>query len=238
MKPVIGIFGEIGEDLVCRLKYLYAKAIEKAGGLPILLPYLEDEGTLDAFLSLCDGFLFSGGADIAPERYGAVRSPACGESFRFRDDLEFRALPLALRTQKPILAICRGTQLINAFLGGTLYQDLPTEYKESLIHVQAEPSDSPSHKICILEETPLFRLVGKKEMPGNSFHHQAIKTLGQGLLPMAVAEDGVIEGIFSPSHPYLRGYQWHPERLFEAQEDNALLFRDFVAACSRRPGVE
>lgn len=113
-------------------------------------------------------------------------------------------------------------------LGGTLYQDIPSEIKTTLPHRQTEPKDAPSHEVQLLDGAPLKALTGKNRIPANSFHHQAIKRLGEGLRVMAVADDGVIEAVYHTGDRYLRAYQWHPERLYDSDEDNRLLFDDFI----------
>lgn len=231
MKPIIGIFAEIDEEKKSGVMYPYVSAIEKSGGLPLLIPYVEDEETLDALLALCNGFFFTGGVDIDPHRYGEEIKDTCGELQIHRDDLEFRALKKAMETEKPVLGICRGAQLINIALGGTLYQDLPTELPTEISHRQTEPKFSPAHSVKILADTPLYDLVKKDRMTANSFHHQAVKKLGKGLSLMALADDGVVEAFYQPGERYLRAYQWHPERLFAIDADNRLLFEDFIAHC-------
>ena len=136
-----------------------------------------------------------------------------------------------LAAQKPILVICRGAQLVNVALGGTLYQDIPTEMQTTLLHRQSEPKFSPSHAVRVIEHTPLMELVGKEWLEANSFHHQAIKHLGKGLAVMAVAEDGIIEAVYATGASYLRAYQWHPERLYDTHWQHRLVFDDFINAC-------
>lgn len=231
MRPVIGALAEIYDDLQTRMNATYASAIEHSGGMPLVLPYVEDDGVIEDFVALCDGFLFTGGADVDPACYGEERTPACGESQPNRDALELRVFKSAFRTQKPILGICRGTQLINVALGGTLYQDLPSERPGDVAHRQTEPKNDFSHSVNLLADTPLHRLVGGERMRANSFHHQAIKKLGAGLAVMATADDGVIEAVYLEGEHYLRAYQWHPERLCEEDAPSKLLFDDFIAAC-------
>ena len=231
MKPLIGIFADVDDDRMSGIKFPYVSAIENSGGVPVLIPYVEKDETMDALLSLCHGFLFSGGLDIDPIHYGEERKSTCGEVRKYRDDLELRAFKKVFASQKPILGICRGAQVINIALGGTLYQDIPTEIPSELSHRQTAPQFSPSHSVRVLADTPLGALTQKERMIANSFHHQAVKGLGEGLVPMAYADDGVVEAFYMPSHPYLRAYQWHPERLRATDADNQRIFEDFAAAC-------
>lgn len=231
MKPIIGIFAEVNAERSTTIQNQYIGAITAAGAIPIILPYTNEEPLQEEFISLCDGFLFSGGADIAPERYGEERRAACEEPQLYRDEFEFAMFQKVFSAAKPILAICRGAQLVNVALGGTLYQDLPSESPTQIEHKQKDPELSPSHRVSIASGTPLLELVGCEYMMANSLHHQAIKTLGSGLEVMARADDGIIEAIYYNGEPYIRAYQWHPERICDRDEQNRLIFEDFVAAC-------
>ena len=128
--------------------------------------------------------------------------------------------------------MCRGIQLVNVCFGGTLYQDIPTELDTGMIHKQKEPEDAPSHEVNVLESTPLYELLKSKRVVANSFHHQAIKKLGDGLEIMATADDGIIEAVCFVGERYIRAYQWHPERLYVTDSLNRRLFCDFIEACS------
>jgi len=231
MKPIIGILAEVDNDLTTTVKNTYIKAITASGGAPILLPYTTDDESIDRFIEICDGFLFSGGADIEPERYREPPSPFCGITRPYRDELDFKTFHNVMATYKPILAICRGAQLVNVALGGTLYQDIPSEYKTEMLHRQAEPVTSPSHEVNVIPNTPLYSLTGKTRITANSFHHQAIKKLADGCKIMATADDGIIEAIYLSEKQYLRAYQWHPERLCDINDDNRMIFEDFINVC-------
>ena len=233
MRPIIGILAEIDAERCARVQYTYVSAIEKAGGMPLLLPYITDSEDLERFAAICDGFFFTGGADIDPRRYGEETSPFCGSVCYFRDEVEFNAFNEIIKTDKPILAVCRGAQLVNAALGGTLYQDIPSETDTPIRHRQTADKNKPSHGVNILPDTPLFSLIGKEWMTANSFHHQAIKKLGEGLKVMATADDGIIEAVYHTEKSYLMAYQWHPERLCDTDTDNSLIFSDFIKACKK-----
>jgi putative glutamine amidotransferase len=127
MQPIIGMLAEIDDEKKTAIHHAYVFAIENSGGLPLLFPYIENEQIIDRFTELCDGFLFTGGMDIAPKYYNEKQSPFCGTSQSFRDKFEFRVIKKVLATKKPILCICRGAQLLNVALGGSLYQDIPNE---------------------------------------------------------------------------------------------------------------
>lgn len=228
MKPIIAMLVEIDDDRAAKALNTYVHAIEGAGGLPLIIPYSESEEVIDRYVELCDAFFFTGGRDIDPKYYGEEISAACGEMHHFRDELEFRVFKKAFASGKPILGICRGAQLINVALGGTLYQDIPSELETDMLHRQTEPTMSPSHSVNILPDTPLFDLLGSEKIVANSFHHQAAKRLGDGLEVMAKADDGVIEAFYLKGERYLRAYQWHPERLFDTYTTNRAIFLDFI----------
>ena len=230
-RPIIGITVDIENDGFLSSPHSYFSSVEKSGGLPLIIPFLENDDTIDRLVALCDGFLFSGGNDIAPERYGENKIEQCGEIAPLRDELEFKLLDKLLKTEKPILAVCRGAQLINVAFGGTLIQDIPTESPSSVSHRQTEPKFSHSHSVNVKEGTPLFDLVKKTRIPANSFHHQAIKTLADGLQVMATADDGVIEAVWHTEKRYIRAYQWHPERLFDIDQNSVAIFEDFIKSC-------
>ena len=131
-----------------------------------------------------------------------------------------------------MVAICRGLQLANVALGGTLYQDLPSQFNSKLSHKQTQGKFEPSHCVFVQERTPLFQTVGKNQMVSNSFHHQAIKELAEGLAVMAKTEDGLIEAVYWTRTQYFRAYQWHPERLCDVDLDNQKLFKEFIERAS------
>ena len=230
--PIIGIIASAKDVDDLTSTTTYPKAIEQAGGIPIVLPCGENFEMYDRFIDLCDGFLFTGGCDIHPARYGEEVLPECGNIQDHRDTIELAFFERAIQTDKPMIAICRGIQLINVGLGGTLYQDIPSQTQTTLVHSQTEGRFAPSHSVNIMEKTPLAAMAkGKTRMLANSFHHQAIKDLGRGLEVMARADDGIIEAVYLPSKPYFRAYQWHPERLWQIDEDNLAIFTEFVKAC-------
>ena len=231
MKPIIGITPEIAEDGKVSLNYAYTHAIEAAGGIPLVLPCTEDEGLLDRLAELCHGFAFSGGEDIEPARYGEEKIPQCGAPALRRDACDFAVFRKALATGKPILGICRGGQLINVALGGTLWQDLPSQLPSEIHHVQKEEKFAISHSVAVLPGTPLAAITGKTRIAANSFHHQAAHKLGNGLQVMAQADDGVVEAMYLPGHRFLLALQWHPERICDIDTDARAIFESFISAC-------
>ena len=232
MKPIIAISGAVDNELTITLQNTYTNAIECAGGLPLIIPYTENEESLKSYIDLCDGILFTGGGDIEPKLFGEGKKDFCTNVQKSRDKLELALFKKFFEQKKPIMGICRGAQLINVGLGGTLYQDKPTEIPSEIRHTQIEPKNIPSHTVKILSDTPLMELIGKEKMTANSFHHQAIKALGDGLSVMALADDGIIEAIYYTGKNYISAYQWHPERLIDKDCDNLKLFESFINVCS------
>lgn len=231
MKPIIGMLGEVDNELDTKILNTYVSAIEQSGGIPILLPYVVSDDVIERLVGICDGFFFSGGMDINPIRYGEEKKVTCGENQENRDEFELKIFEKIIKTNKPIIAICRGAQLVNIALGGTLYQDIPTEIETKIQHKQTEPKFATSHDVRVVENTPLSQLVKMDRIHANSFHHQAIKTFGKGLEVMAIADDNIVEAFYLKGDRYLRAYQWHPERLFETDTDNRRIFEDFISVC-------
>ena len=230
-KPLILLFLQSDVSEENKSATIYIRAIEKAGGEPYVLYHGKDGAEIKSALEKCDGFFFTGGADVSPKRYGEAVKESCGPLDEARDAFEFSAFDFAIKTDKPILGICRGMQLINAAMGGTLHQDIPSEIRTDILHRQTAPTFDPWHRVEILRDTPLFNLAGKSGMSANSFHHQCVKTLAPSLREMAKAPDGITEAFYLEGERYLRAYQWHPERLTDSDEDNSLIFSDFIKAC-------
>ncbi len=230
-KPIIGILSGFNGNQDTIGKYTFSHIIEKYGGLPMFFPYLESDDTIIEFASICDGFLFTGGCDVDPKYYGEEASPLCGAPQQSRDKLEFQVFQLAYRDNKPIIGVCRGSQVINVAMGGSLYQDIPSELNTEIAHKQAEPSHLPSHSVGIKKGTPLYELIGEEQIQVNSTHHQCVKKLGKGLEVMAMSQDGVVEATYFTESTYIRAYQWHPELLYKSFDHHGLLFMDFVKAC-------
>lgn len=229
-KPVIGVLPlyDREKDSYWMLP-AYFKGLEAAGALPVMLP-LDGAEDCEALLNFCDGLLFTGGQDVAPALYGEELLPVCKEICPARDLLDASMLQAAMRRKTPILGICRGLQLINAALGGKLWQDLPSQRPTGRNHRMERPYDRAEHPVAL--SGPMAELYGSDELGVNSCHHQGIKTLAPGLRPMAVAEDGLIEAFYHPEQPFLWAVQWHPEFFDPALGPGAAIFRAFVKAAS------
>ena len=209
----------------------YFGGIIEAGGLPVMLPLTRDSADIEQITSMCDGFLFTGGQDVDPKLYSARKTGACGECSPERDIMEELLLKRAMEADKPILGICRGIQFINAALGGTLWQDVPSQFSDSVPHCQKPPYDIPVHEVNIESDSPLYDLLKTDTLPVNSYHHQGICKLSTALLPMAKAPDGLIEAVYAPERKFLWAVQWHPEFSYLKDENSRLIFKEFVAHC-------
>lgn len=210
----------------------YCKAIKGCGAQYKLLQWTTDPLKLDSYIQSCDGFIFTGGDDIAPEKYGESAIPECGKTLSDRDDFEFSFLPLVLEAGKPVLGICRGCQMINVAFGGSLWQDIPTQTSNTLCHSPSpvELIAQRTHEVVVVQNTKLSSILRSNKLIENSMHHQGIKDLGVGLTLSAVSIDGIPEGIELQGHPFFVAVQWHPEWLYP-DEDSTLLFSSFVRAC-------
>ena len=241
-KPVIGITPNYmtarmigGEEGILYTAQGYHTSVLRAGGVPYTLPFAPYDDVLEQLVGMCDGFLFTGGQDVDPSIYGELPWYKLDTLAPQRDTLEVKLLPLILKSGKPLIGHCRGMQMINAALGGTLYQDLPTQYpnfKDLLQHSQTEKALYPTHSVSIRENTLLAACWGA-EAKVNSFHHQAVKDVAPGLTVTATAPDGMIEGLEMKDHPYLQLVQWHPEEMSSQDEGTKKWFEAFIEACRR-----
>ncbi len=209
----------------------YMEGVAQAGGLPLMLPLTAEDAALDQLCALCDGFLLTGGHDVSPALYAQQALPECGDTSPLRDAMELGVLRRAMAHDKPVLGICRGIQFINAALGGTLWQDLPTQHPSNVCHRQKPPYDAPAHTVALVPGSPLQALLGRDTLPVNSYHHQAIRELAAPLEAMAHAQDGLIEAVRHPDRRFLWAVQWHPEFAYRSDPAARAVFRAFVEAC-------
>ena len=219
------------QDLSMRPTYL--KALTAAGALPLILPLsLSPEDCRQLARSL-DGFVFTGGPDPHPFLFGEETHSCCGNVSAQRDSMELSLMKAVMETGKPILGICRGIQILNIGLGGTIYQDLSLRPEKSLNHMQLSLDRSDvCHRLSISNSSLLRKICGET-MDVNSFHHQCINTLGDTLKTAAIAPDGVIEAVESSVFPFAVGVQWHPECMYHVSEPMKNLFLLFVRASKK-----
>ena len=208
-------------------------ALEAVGALPVLLPITDNARTLTALVDRLDGFVFSGGVDVDPLRFGQWQRAECGAISPLRDAHELALARLLIdRGDKPVLGICRGFQVLNIALGGDVYQDLLTDRGgDTMNHRQKQPETYVSHAVTLAPGSMLRDISGTEELMVNSLHHQAVNRLGKGFAQTAAAPDGVIEGAELAGHPFFIGVQWHPERLWWTDEKHLALFRALARAC-------
>ncbi|MDD6155241.1 MAG: gamma-glutamyl-gamma-aminobutyrate hydrolase family protein [Eubacteriales bacterium] len=242
-KPIIGItvnydptdavartcgLGIVGQDF----NYVagdYVMSIEKAGGTPFLIPQIYDFDDLPDMLKLCDGILVSGGHDVDPRFYGE-RNTYSGTLSPDRDAQDIEVTRYGWEHKIPLLGICRGIQIINVAAGGTLYQDVTKELGAPVHFGDSYPRNIGWHSVRIEDESRLADIYGKDQIMVNSYHHQAVRDLGKNLKATAVTEEGIIECLEDTNDSYTVAVQWHPEMMFDSDEQ-AKLFKDFVDAC-------
>ncbi len=219
------------------LRDLIVNAVEAAGGLPVILPLGLRAATLQGALDRLDGVLLAGGGDVDPAHYGAEPHPAIGGVDPVRDTAEITVARWAVASATPLFGICRGAQVLNVALGGTLYRDI-AEHPQALKHTYYPnlPLDFRPHPVQVAEDSRLAQALGQPLVDVNSLHHQAVRGLAPSLRAVAHAPDGLIEAVELPAHPFALAVQWHPECLPAAPEMRRL-FEAFVEAARTRPAV-
>ena len=230
-----GIIGIAGNEthtpkgqVRCDIPYDYVRAVEEAGGIPLVLPQMKNIETeaLDEQLRGVHGVILPGGGDVAPLLWGEEPEPGLGEIFPFLDSFQMALTRRALERNLPLLGICKGLQILNVVQGGTLVQDLAS-FGATVQHTQRAPIGCPSHSV-ILQEGSLLRSLWGERVEVNSFHHQAVREPGRDLRVVARSVDGVIEALEMPGRAFVVGVQWHPEGMVPQNEKMSLLFHRLV----------
>lgn len=238
-KPVIGIAANIlvmnGELLPGAYRaYVnndYVECIEMAGGIPVLLPVLNDQEQVEEQLRITDGLLLSGGYDVAPDLYGEQPGPYQGFTMRQVDTYYIQLIRAADRLKKPLLGICKGCQTLNVAFGGTLYQDINIQVPGSFQHSQKAPRGDATHRVHTEEGSFIQEATGEQVWT-NSFHHQSIKDVAKGFAVTARAEDGIVECVERMEGSFMCGVQWHPEMMAKfGDEGMRNLFCQYVKKC-------
>ena len=216
---LVGLTDQHHDDDHNRVENCYVEALVAAGHVPVIVPCITNDAALAAIVAKLDALVFTGGKDVEPARYRTSRAPKCGKPDLLRDDFEFRLLAAARARRLPIMGVCRGCQLVNVGFGGTLWQDLPSEFPRGtnvVCHGAGEylhPERYPAaHVVKIRPGTRLAAVLGPEDLAVNSHHHQAVKEVAPGFRVTAVSPDGVIEGIESTEYPAFC-VQFHPEAL-------------------------
>jgi putative glutamine amidotransferase len=209
----------------------YTEAISIAGGLPVLIPLNLSNDELDGLLYRLDGILFTGGYDIDPHKYGGHSHPSVERIDKSRDEVEMHLIQSLIKSDKSFLGICRGLQVINVAMGGSLYEHIPDQAPGDIIHDNHHlPRNFLAHKVTIKTKNHLSEIIASSEVLVNSLHHQGVRNLANALLPAAYAPDGLIEAFELPGHPFGLAVQWHPEELLE-HEVMLRLFQAFIRSC-------
>lgn len=202
----------------------YIQAVKSAGGLPIILPMVKSKAAIREYVELCDGFLFCGGGDITPLLFGQEPMNGIGKTDITLDLFQIRLMKQVLEAEKPVLAICRGMQVLNVACGGTIYQDLNETDFETINHMQTSLSRKDiSHKVSFVLKSHMHRMLGPFAYT-NSFHHQAIERVGKDLIVTGTTGDDIVEAIEMPSHSFVLGVQWHPESMIDSAPNMKQLF--------------
>ena len=234
-------FGDISMSLSAR----YTHSILAGGGLPVALPAATNPEVIAEYVRRSDGVLLTGGDDVNPQLYtrqlATKLAKTVGPNDRTRDLYELMLIEEVFRQRKPLLAICRGHQLLNVALGGTLIVDIPTQVPEAINHDRSDAKNELVHEVKLTPHSMLARITGKRSLMVNSSHHQAVARVAGALRVTARSSDGVVEGLeFAPSAmgwlPYLVAVQYHPERLTDRYEEHLDLFRSFTRVCAQHRG--
>jgi len=236
--PIIGITGYADQSVrppnieTFAVTRTYVQAVSLGGGAAVVIPPHLDEAALRGAFDAIDGVILSGGGDIHPSLFGEPDGGLLWRVDRKRDRAELALARWALDEGRPVLAICRGIQVLNVAAGGTLVQDIPTEVPDALTHsaIAGRPTADIVHTVHVDEGNRLAALIGPGEVGVNSAHHQAAKAVGEGLVVTAHAPDGVIEGLEAPDHPFCIGVQWHPEAMVETSPAMRRLFTSLIQA--------
>lgn len=234
MKPLIGVTCSMESD---RSYYMTKndniRAIVKAGGIPLVLPYLSQNTDIDQMAEQIDGLYATGGYDIDPTIFGEEPHQKLGTIIPERDYFEIELTKKILSMDKPILGICRGSQILNLAAGGDMYQDIYAQKNEEILqHTQKSPRDHGSHFVKVRKASLLHRLTHQEKIKVNSFHHQANRSVSEEFQISGVASDGVIEAIESKNHSFVLGVQWHPESMKDEVSTN--IYKNFIAACNHQ----
>lgn len=231
MAIVIGVSGSHNvTDRQFFVRENYMESVLRAGAIPVLLPEVDDDNVIEQMLDVLDGILLAGGGDVNPARYGEKTLPVCGEVDEKRDAFEFKLTAQAMKRNMPIFGICRGSQVLAAAMGGTLFQDIESQKGiPAERHSQKPPYGEAVHMVQFKTGGLFERITGVEKMQANSMHHQAVKDAGPNLVVEGTAEDGVIEALSAKERDNVFAVQFHPEYLSDHDEAAQKLFNHLVS---------
>lgn len=233
-KPIIGLTANSAPEAgKIDIRGNYLLSVTLAGGIPVMLPHTEGIGYIDRVIGDIDGVIFTGGGDFDPALYGEEKLPQCHEPDGARDVFELELFGRARNTGIPVLGICRGCQLINVAMGGSLIQDIPAFGIENIDHYQTTDGAEPFHSVAVERDSLLYSIIGKESLQVNSFHHQAVKVPGRGLIVSASAPDGITEAVEAADGSFILGVQWHPEHMTSFRDDMLKIFTALIAAAKK-----
>ncbi len=247
MKPIIGITSNYDyRDAISGATHMgadtqdwdylasdYVRSVQEAGGIPVIIPQCTKPESILDVLNCLDGLLMSGGCDVDPKRYGDRAKGYCGTLVPRRDEEELLLIKNAFERKIPMLGICRGLQIMTAAFGGTLYQDLATEHGALEHFTIMYPRNEETHTVSLKADSRLRAVFGADTIGVNSFHHQGVKDVPKNAVVTATSPDGVVEALeFEGGHPYTLAVQWHPEMMFDSEQQKKLI-KSFVDAAKK-----
>jgi putative glutamine amidotransferase len=233
-KPFILVTADYDYDKnISLIKNLYCEALAAAGAAPVLLPLSMSEDLFEIYIDRCDGLMVTGGPDLDAAYYGENNMPYNGEVSPYRDVMELALTKKAIHNNKPVLGICRGIQVINVAMGGTLYQDIHEQIKDRQLikHSQSAPRWYTTHEVVINKKSFMWDVFNAEKVRVNSFHHQAVKDIAPDFEATAWSEDGIVECIEYRKDCFAAGVQWHPEDLWKQNAVHHELFKRFASIC-------
>lgn len=235
MKPIIGITAEVKDDKSYYLSSVYSDTVLQAGGIPLLIPLIPDKD-INQLSQQIDGLIITGGEDIDPAYYGELPHLHLQRITPRLDKMEFALVQKFLELDKPYIGTCRGLHMLNIVMGGSLHQSLHDQRDEyTLQHRQNAIRTHRSHPVKVDKKSKIYQIFQEEEFKVNSFHHQGVKKLGDGLKIVATAPDGIVEAIESENHTFIYGFQWHPEEFaLIGDEPSQKLFTKFIEAAIER----
>lgn len=239
MKPIIGITAEVKDDKSYYLSSVYSDTVLQAGGVPLLIPLIPDKD-MNQLCQQIDGLIITGGEDIDPAYYGELPHPALKRITPQLDEMEFALVQKILELDKPYLGTCRGLHMLNVVMGGSLHQSIHDQREEySFLHRQNAIRTHRSHPVKLDKKSKVFQMFQEEEFKVNSFHHQGVNRVGEGLKVAATAPDGIVEAVESENHTFIYGFQWHPEEFaLIGDEPSKKLFAKFIEAAIERKNKE